>query len=200
MNKEDIKYIDNCAGIYYFKNNINNKYYIGQSVNIRKRIKAHIKSSLKMNNPLYKALCKYGLENFEFGILKRYDNIPKCILDFWEKYYIQYFNSYGNTGYNQTLGGDAGVTGLKMNIDQKNKIREAAIKENNDGRNIVYCYDTQTKELIKTSTLKELSAILKIKIFNSSLKNFLLYNRYIIGRTKEIIKLKKKKNYNFKKY
>ena len=190
MNKEDIKYIDNCAGIYYFKNNINNKYYIGQSVNIRKRIKAHIKSSLKMNNPLYKALCKYGLENFEFGILKRYDIIPKCILDFWEKYYIQYFNSYGNTGYNQTLGGDAGVTGLKMNIDQKNKIREAAIKENNDGRNDVYCYDTQTKDIIKTATLGELENKLNFIIHRGSLRSLLLHDRYIIARTEDKLNTK----------
>ena len=58
-------------GIYFFKNKINNKYYIGQAVNIRKRFFSHILQIKKENNkyPIYRAVLKYGIENFEFGII-----------------------------------------------------------------------------------------------------------------------------------
>lgn len=43
MNVDQNKQIpNNTIGIYLFKNVINNKYYIGQSLNIRKRFNKHI--------------------------------------------------------------------------------------------------------------------------------------------------------------
>ncbi len=45
MNVDQNKQIpNNTIGIYLFKNIINNKYYIGQSLNIRKRFNKHINS------------------------------------------------------------------------------------------------------------------------------------------------------------
>ena len=77
-----------------------------------------------------------------------------------------------------------------MNTKQKDKIRQAAIKENNDGRNNVYCYDTQTKEIIKTSTLGELEDKLNFIIHRGSLRNLLLHDRYIIARTEDKLNTK----------
>lgn len=72
--------IISLPGIYYFKNKINNKYYIGQAINIRKRFYSHIAQINKKNDkyPIYKAILKYGIDNFEYGILARanyYENI-----------------------------------------------------------------------------------------------------------------------------
>lgn len=53
--------------------------------------------------PLYKAIRKYGIENFNFDI------IEECSADELnerEKYWISYYNSYGENGYNLTPGGD----------------------------------------------------------------------------------------------
>lgn len=95
------------TGIYRIENLINHKNYIGQSVRIDARWNAHMQlafepSSISYNYPLYKAIRKYGLENFNFTILE------ECLeqeLDEKEIYWIKIFDSYGKHGYNQTSGG-----------------------------------------------------------------------------------------------
>lgn len=128
LNKENIfNNIKNIPGIYLIKNIINNKCYIGQSLKLRKRLLTHI--NLFNNNnrkyPIYKAFEKYGLNNFDIEILKTYniDNRKqlKQQLDYDEIYFIKLYNSFGNTGYNQTLGGDGGITGYKFTAEQKHK-------------------------------------------------------------------------------
>lgn len=49
------------------------------------------------------AICKYGIENFDFSILEQC-NIEQ--LDEKERYWIAYYDSYNN-GYNRTPGGKA---------------------------------------------------------------------------------------------
>lgn len=136
MNIEEIKNVPKWAGIYYFKNNINNKYYIGQSIMLKKRIQHHISNykNERYDTPLYRAFNKYGLEAFEFGILEEFKSgytikDLKNKLDELEIFYIEKYNSYGSTGYNQTKGGDAGVLGYKMTSEQKDKISESAQKQ-----------------------------------------------------------------------
>lgn len=63
------------VGIYKITNKINQKIYIGQSVNISKRWTAHRNGAFNPNNnqyntPLYKAIRKYGIENFTFEVLE----------------------------------------------------------------------------------------------------------------------------------
>lgn len=185
MDIEVRNYVDIDAGIYYFRNVLNNKYYIGQAVNIRKRLGHHISNALynRYDAPLYRAIHKYGFENFEFGILKRYDkNIPKCILDFWEKYYIQYYNSYSATGYNQTLGEDAGVLGYKMTKEQRQRTSKNSKAVANDGRNKIFCYIIETKNIIEASSLPALSNIFNIKFNTGDIRNLVSRNKYIIAR------------------
>lgn len=94
-------------GIYKITNNINNKNYIGQSVDIEKRWKDHkTKYNWERENKkiLYLAFQKYGLENFSFSV------IEECSIDQLnerEKYWIQYYNSYNGNGYNMTSGGES---------------------------------------------------------------------------------------------
>ena len=100
------------CGIYKITNLINNKVYIGQSVNIEKRIISHKNTGFNPKNssydyPLYKAIRKYGLENFSFEII---EELNKDLLNDREKYWISYYNSNNkNFGYNQTDGGDTGT-------------------------------------------------------------------------------------------
>ena len=94
-------------GIYKITNKVNGKIYIGQSVNIEQRWKAHRNTAYNMydknyDKPLYRAIRKYGLENFCFEI------IEECLvseLNEKERYYISFYNSFFD-GYNLTLGGD----------------------------------------------------------------------------------------------
>lgn len=50
------------CGIYKIQNLINNKIYIGQSINIEKRLSAH--KSSKDSCYIHNAIQKYGIMNF----------------------------------------------------------------------------------------------------------------------------------------
>lgn len=95
------------SGIYKIENLINNKVYIGQSVDIPKRWREHRSAAFNSNSKdynmlIYKAFRKYGIENFSFEII---EEVEKDQLNEREIYWIEKYNSY-NKGYNATLGGD----------------------------------------------------------------------------------------------
>lgn len=62
--------------IYLYRNLVNNKKYIGQTNNIKRRKKQHQNDSFNNYNynrfyqPIHCAIRKYGLENFEFKIIE----------------------------------------------------------------------------------------------------------------------------------
>lgn len=87
--------------IYIIKNDINEKVYIGQSINPKERFKSHCKNS-NDNSLITKAIFKYGKEHFSYEILEL------DIKDYneKEKFYITLFNSLSPNGYNVQLGGD----------------------------------------------------------------------------------------------
>ena len=94
------------CGIYKITNKINGKSYIGQSVDILRRWRTHRTSAFDSSQkgyeyPLYRAIRKYGLENFSFEVLEECDQKE---LDRKEQEYILFYNSFGN-GYNQDEGG-----------------------------------------------------------------------------------------------
>ena len=95
--------------IYKITNKINNKCYIGQTIkNAEERWKEHQAHAFgthpnDVNKTLYKAIRKYGLENFTFEVLQ--DNIETYEqLDKAEIYWIDFYNSFVK-GYNETFGG-----------------------------------------------------------------------------------------------
>lgn len=59
-------------------------------------------NSLKDKRPLYKAIAKYGMENFSIETI---EEVEDDFLGEREIYWINYYNSYSK-GYNATLGGD----------------------------------------------------------------------------------------------
>lgn len=115
------------CGIYRITNLINGKVYIGQSKNIRRRWKEHRNrynrsSDHQHDCPLYKAMRKYGLQNFQFNI--------ECLcspeeLDVKEIEYIEKYSSYKeDRGYNLTLGGYTHFKGNKITKEQAQGIIE----------------------------------------------------------------------------
>ena len=94
-------------GIYKFTNKVNGKIYIGQAVNIDRRIKdhfykAHNKSGQDYNAPLHCAIRKYGKDAFEI------ETIKECSvneLDLYETQLIEEYNCISPNGYNIMKGG-----------------------------------------------------------------------------------------------
>ena len=77
------------TGIYIIRNIVNNKVYIGQSIDIERRWKEHKRKyqyeNERKNSYLYNAIYKYGIESFSFDILEECD---KDKLNEREIYYI----------------------------------------------------------------------------------------------------------------
>lgn len=100
-------------GIYKIENLINHKCYIGLSKNIEERWKRHKKTAFNSNDkgynyPIYRAIRKYGIENFSFEVI---EECKVSELNQKEKEYIQKYNSFFD-GYNQNLGGDCGACSI----------------------------------------------------------------------------------------
>lgn len=105
------------TGIYKITNQVNGKNYIGQAVDIERRWHDH-RSKYKNpkneqhNSLLYKAIKKYGIENFTFEII---EECLKNELDEKEKYWIKYYDSFNSDkGYNLTEGGQNGSHFFKL--------------------------------------------------------------------------------------
>lgn len=88
LNKEDF------SGIYKITNQLNQMCYIGQAASIKKRWLQHIKRAVGaeplINNKLYPAMQKYGIENFSFEVVDRCD---KDKLNEREKYWQKFYDA-----------------------------------------------------------------------------------------------------------
>ena len=91
-------------GIYMFKNLINGKIYVGQSINISYRHYRHESNArnTKLLMPLYNDMRLYGIENFEFSVLEecQFEKLNEL-----EEMYIKKFGSLYPKGYNVHKGG-----------------------------------------------------------------------------------------------
>lgn len=100
-------------GIYCITNLINHKKYIGQSVNVERRLTDHIVSLSKGTNPNYDLqhdFDLYSIYKFKFEIVIRCD-IGE--LNELEKKYIAKFKSF-EKGYNKTKGGSQVYSNYKV--------------------------------------------------------------------------------------
>lgn len=95
--------------VYKVTNKINDKIYIGVTINkFSSRKTEHLRSARNLDNTnsfsiFHMALNKYGFDNFEWEILEYCDN---DVLSDREIYYIDLYNSYATKkGYNLTKGG-----------------------------------------------------------------------------------------------
>ena len=97
--------------IYKITNTINNKIYIGKTVNtIEYRWHQHVREAHNKKNTnilLHNAINKYGYNKFTIEVLEQCDNE---MLNEKEKLYIYLYDSFykKGKGYNMTQGGDGG--------------------------------------------------------------------------------------------
>lgn len=98
------------CGIYKITNKENGHMYIGLSKNIERRFSDHKTKALNskkqddLDKVLYKAMRKYGVDNFTYEII---EECPEEQLKEREIYWIKYYNTYEDRNhYNETPGGD----------------------------------------------------------------------------------------------
>lgn len=96
--------------IYHIINKINNKRYVGQTINFQNRKATHLrnlKSNQHHSSKLQRAWNKYGEDNFKF-LVKEVEIEKIEDLYFLEIEEIKKYDSYFN-GYNMTIGGEGSV-------------------------------------------------------------------------------------------
>lgn len=94
------------AFIYKITNLVNNKCYIGKTERtIKERWEEHLRKRNSLDLPLYRALNKYGINNFQ---IEQLEECSSQLVDERETYWITYYNSC-EQGYNCTLGGEGGL-------------------------------------------------------------------------------------------
>jgi len=123
----------NKSGIYCIRNLVNNKVYIGKSINIYYRIKMHITllntKNLNENCYLINSWHKYGSNNFEYFIIEYLEKNEQLIAE-RELYWIQSYDALNpNKGYNLRLDSS---TGLIIKEETKEKLKLATNKRSSD--------------------------------------------------------------------
>lgn len=125
----------NKVGIYAIINMINNKIYIGKSINIYQRMKEHITRLNTKNKDenihLIRAWHKYGKNNFKYIVLEYIDDPNEDILKHRELYWITSLKSTDRKiGYNLRLD-----TATKCILSDETKLK---LKESRKLRSIKY--------------------------------------------------------------
>ena len=125
--------------IYKITNDINNKVYIGLTVNtLEYRFKQHKYDSKKGDKKLYKDMRKYGFEHFHI------EELEKCVnnqLGVRERFWISYYDSFYN-GYNDSFGGEGHLTydhdAILNTILEKKYTCQTIANQYGCGINVVY--------------------------------------------------------------
>lgn len=149
--------------IYIITNSINDKVYIGQTIQtLKSRWQAHCrKGSLEEQNmQIKRAIRKYGKENFS---IKELERCSIAELDEKEIYYISLYDSY-KKGYNSTKGGKSGTKELKLDTEQQNdcielyklgfSLRDIAKEFNVDKATVKHIIEINNIEIRTTRTYK----------------------------------------------
>lgn len=112
--------------IYRIINKIDGKSYVGQFCkdNPKQRFTNHKSRARNEGSTeyLYRAIRKYGVENFDFTTICVCNNNE---LNDLEIKYIREFNTFGENGYNMTIGGQ-GIKNYKHTPETKERLRKTS--------------------------------------------------------------------------
>lgn len=131
------------AGVYLIRNKRNHKIYVGQSKDVLKRFRQYEWGSTsdrdysETKHPVTKAIREEGIENFEFAIVERNDDLHERVR--LEAEYIKKYKSDDpKYGYNETCGGEPGHSWS----------REQQFRERIRRADPVFLYNIETEEAL----------------------------------------------------
>ena len=171
--------------LYLITNTVNNKKYVGKTYQeVETRFKQHVSDSIRernKNRPLYRAMRKYGVENFTVELIGSFE---EQILEEMEVKYIEYYDTYKN-GYNATLGGD-GAKYLNLNTTEIVELYKSGETVREIAEKNKCCYDT-ILHLLKINGIDTRKHVVGVRIveLNMSFKSvkdcvaYMIENEYV---------------------
>ena len=159
------------SGIYAIVNKVNNKRYIGQAVDLKKRKRDHLLSGHRSNKYLQNSIRKYGKSKFEFIVLEYLKPI-KEILDTAEQKYFDYYIKLGkwNELYNASP-----TAGSCLGVKHSEESHQYHRKK-------IYQYDLNGVLIKEYDSVTEASKHMNVNkqtISASASKVSIMFNRYI---------------------
>jgi group I intron endonuclease len=143
------------SGVYSITNLVNNKRYIGSSIDLFKREKRHfstLKKNTHFNSYLQQSFNKYGQLAFSFEVLEyREEDLLKT-----EEKYINFYNaSDREKGYNLISHPTQGNRGLKWSQQSKDKLSNTLIQQyvNNVRSRVRPVHSEEAKKKIAKASL-----------------------------------------------
>lgn len=167
---------ERCPGIYIFTNLVNGKIYVGETVNIKNRMKDH--RIRKSGQVISCAIKKYGVENFKVEIYYRPSLGKEARLDLEEELILK-FDCLVPKGYNVCKRGRSGEgkpcseeQKIKISNANKGKVRSVEQRQNISKGKMGAKASEETKRKLSESSKKNnkdrigkpLSSEIKIKI------------------------------------
>ena len=176
-NTFDMKY-EKKQGIYQILNLINNKCYVGSSIDILHRFSWHrnmLRKSKHSNKHLEHAWIKYGENNFVFRILEKLDNPTKEYLEEREDYWIEFYDTINEEkGYNKQ-NAKQGSFCEKWHLKEKErKVGYQAIKDYDYYNTRKYFSDVpQENKYLIISNLLKYTQTHSVKVIRKEYSNYL---------------------------
>ena len=113
--------------IYKITNLINNKIYIGQTCNLKRRWNQHKRAVKIPEYPIHYAMKKYGIQNFKIEIIKSLDSLYDSNVT--ELELINHYNAQNHKiGYNLRPGGATSLQSPETKLKIKNSMLKLSIK------------------------------------------------------------------------
>ena len=109
--------------VYLIRNKLNGKGYVGKTIReLSSRYRQHITHAINghSHSILYKAIRKYGIDNFSISIL--FESNDENELGIKEIEFIRQLNTMTHNGYNSTGGGE-GTSKKVISKEHKNKLQ-----------------------------------------------------------------------------
>lgn len=162
------------SGIYSIINNVNGKMYIGQSLDVKARIRCHryqLKKGIHGNNYLLSSYNVHGAASFSYEIIYTIEDqtITKeqilHILNEKEQHYINKYESF-DKGYNLTSGGE----NIIFSEETIEKMRKSHIGQKPSIRCRQMASERMKNRVVSEETKKRLSKAMKGKTHSDESK------------------------------
>lgn len=139
--KTEYSALKNIPAVYILKNDVNGKFYVGETLKLKRRMEEYLYTHKGTNRIIHRAIEKYGIDNFSIEYYYLPHFLKKDLVKL-EESMIRQYNSLRPTGYNILPNGGS-YAGGKTSDELKDLRKTLNTKE-------VHQYNALNGEYVQT--------------------------------------------------